>query len=255
MALFVVIGVPVLFFGFQWATATQKKLNEARAKDDNPGVIGGQVGHIIELNQVLDATDPGKSSRVPAAGAEDSGMIGRAQKARSAIVNASGAAMAEDAESLPVKPVAWSLDASSVEIPASRICGTISKSTFVANVSSLITGSSREVLLFSQGESPTDPDLGLFVYLRLAPGESIENRTWTISPAQQTGVPQVIKRWKVGTPAQLHQRAFSGGYAMKLQFGKIADGVMPGKIYVALPDPEHSVVSGRFQAAVRTAPR
>jgi hypothetical protein len=251
VVLLVVIGVPVVYLGFQFATATQKKFNEARANDDDPGLIGGQVSHILEVNQVLEATDPANMGHFPDAGADGGGAIGRARKARSAMVGASGTAMTEDPGGLPVQRSAWSLDAATAEIPAGRIAGTISKLDFVAEDAWLVTGSSRPVLMFSQGDSIADPDLALLVYLRLNPGESVENRTWLIAPEQKSDVPQVIKRWKAGAPARSQQRTFTGGYAMKLELGKIADRVMPGKIYVALPDPEQSVVSGHFQALIR----
>jgi hypothetical protein len=35
---------------------------------------------------------------------------------------------------------------------------------------------------------------------------------------------------------------------MQLEFGQIKDGSIPGKIYLALPDNEHTVVAGTFKA-------
>lgn len=251
VALAVVIGLPSVYFGFQWLTNAQKKFNEAQAKDDDPGLIGGQVSHIIELNQVLDATDPDKGGRLSSAPSAADGAGGRTRKARSAGINAGGAPFADDLDNLPIKPMAWSLGVVPAEIPPSRVGGTISKSNFVADSAWLVTGSLQPVLMFSQGESSAASDLGLLVYLRLKPGETLDNRTWTISQEQKSDVPQVMKRWRVSGVAQLQQRSFGGGYTMRLELGKIAGGVMPGKIYVALPDPEQSVVSGHFQALIR----
>jgi hypothetical protein len=40
---------------------------------------------------------------------------------------------------------------------------------------------------------------------------------------------------------------------MKLELGEITNGVLPGKIFVALPDTEQSVVAGVFQATTTLA--
>jgi hypothetical protein len=39
---------------------------------------------------------------------------------------------------------------------------------------------------------------------------------------------------------------------MKLELGAFTNGVVPGKIYLALPDPEQSVIAGMFMAATTT---
>jgi len=41
--------------------------------------------------------------------------------------------------------------------------------------------------------------------------------------------------------------AYPEGYAMILEFGKASGGKLPGRIYVCLPDEDHSVVAGTFQ--------
>ena len=53
----------------------------------------------------------------------------------------------------------------------------------------------------------------------------------------------------------MQQKFFITGYAMKLELGQPADGTIPGKIFLALPDPEQSVVAGIFKiAATSTEP-
>jgi hypothetical protein len=37
---------------------------------------------------------------------------------------------------------------------------------------------------------------------------------------------------------------------MKLEFGQLTNGVVPGKVFIALPDDERSVVAGLFKASV-----
>ena len=40
---------------------------------------------------------------------------------------------------------------------------------------------------------------------------------------------------------------------MKLELGQITDGVIPGKIFIALPDTEQSVAAGVFNASTSLA--
>jgi hypothetical protein len=47
------------------------------------------------------------------------------------------------------------------------------------------------------------------------------------------------------------QKVFYNGYAMKLEFGNIQNGKLPGKIYLAAPDDEHSFVAGTFEAVTK----
>jgi hypothetical protein len=66
-------------------------------------------------------------------------------------------------------------------------------------------------------------------------------------------VPQVVKRWKTNPRFAPQFKAYSSGYAMKLELGEITNGVLPGKIFVALPDTEQSVVAGVFKASTTLA--
>src|SRR5260370_41513486 len=64
------------------------------------------------------------------------------------------------------------------------------------------------------------------------------------------GVPQVAKRWKPNPKFAPQLKSFYNGYAMKLELGQVADNSIPGKIFLALPDPEQTVVAGVFKATV-----
>ena len=44
--------------------------------------------------------------------------------------------------------------------------------------------------------------------------------------------------------------AFDSGYALRLEFGLLANNHLPGKIYLCLPDDEKSYVTGSFVAGV-----
>ncbi|HEX4343096.1 MAG TPA: hypothetical protein VH255_06880, partial [Verrucomicrobiae bacterium] len=55
--------------------------------------------------------------------------------------------------------------------------------------------------------------------------------------------------WKATPQSALQSKSFPSGYAMQIQFGAIANGQLTGKIYLALPDPEKTVIAGIFNAA------
>ena len=63
------------------------------------------------------------------------------------------------------------------------------------------------------------------------------------------GVPQVAKRWKTDPKYAPKIQNFTGGYAMKLELGQLSEGMLGGKIFLALPDQEQSVAAGVFKAA------
>ena len=77
--------------------------------------------------------------------------------------------------------------------------------------------------------------------------------SWTISQeTKPPTAPQVLKRWKTDPKFAAQQKFFSSGYAMKLELGQTNDSGMPGKIFLALPDPEQSIVAGIFKIQAAT---
>ena len=250
VAVALLAGFVLIPMGLKW----QKSFNEKQAKDDDPGLIGGQVGHAMELNNVLDATDPDKmgrnADRGPAAA-----MAGRARKARAMSVESAGgpgAMSADEAETLPVIPATWTLDADAAQIPNGRVAGTVAGASFIADHVFLLTGGATPVLAFRQG-SFQNPDRELIVYPKLQPGQTLENQTWTITADQTADVPQVAKRWKAAPNTAPQMKLFPSGYVLKLEFGRMTPEGLPGKIYLALPDAEQSVAGGVFVASVRVA--
>ena len=59
----------------------------------------------------------------------------------------------------------------------------------------------------------------------------------------------VTLRWK--TDGQVQKTTFENGYALRLEFGALANNHLPGKIYLCLPDPEKSYLMGTFNADAR----
>lgn len=166
---------------------------------------------------------------------------------KAAAAQAAAAAAAANPPQAKVIPVDYTLDVTAAKIPEGKVNGTISGSNFVAETIQLgLIGSTPALSIFQGAQA--SPEREVLVYLRPKPGEKWSGHTWTVSSDMKTGVPLVAKRWKVPTSPTPVLQNYASGYALKLEFGQIKDGAIPGKIYLALPDNDHTVVAGEFKA-------
>jgi hypothetical protein len=214
-----VVIVPVAgYFAFSALGGMQSKFNEERAKDTDPGLIGGEVGHLAELNSVLDATDPAKLGRF--------------------------------ADSKPVAGAVWSLDLAAAKIPSGDVTGMISGNYFTEDGATLTVGNGG--ILLSLVDGPPPPyERSLSFTTPFKPGETLEGRTWTMTKDDPAGAATVTMQWLPRTGGDRQQKSFKSGFALKLELGKPSGGQIPGKIFVSLPDPEKSVAAGNFVASIR----
>ena len=199
--------------------SAQNKMNEKRKKDTED-FGGGEVGHVMELNQMLDATDPARFERG-----------------------------AGETKPRLIDPT-WSLDVTKASIPSQTVCGKISNFTFILDDASLEINGGVYVLSLRHGLNVI-ADREVLISLRLNPGENIQGKSWNISKETTSGAPGVAKKWITDVNLGPKQVGYTGGYAMKLEFEKAVQGIIPGKIYLALPDQEQSVIAGEFQADIR----
>lgn len=150
----------------------------------------------------------------------------------------------------PPKPVAWTLDVAQANIPEGQVNGKISGTNFLAEAVRIDPFGPSHILRFLQGQ-PVSPDREVFVYLPLKAGEKPGGQTLTVSSDMKSGIPQVTKRWKTNPRYAPTLKSYNWGYAMKLELGKAAeDGSVPGKVFIALPDTEQTVLAGVFRATV-----
>jgi len=249
-AVLVVLGAGG-YFGYMWLSEMQSKAN-AKSREAEKNSDGGQVGHIAELNTVMDGTDPAKTSPEASAGrrrpsAAPQQVALPADRSGGAVVNAA------PTDTRPVIPAVWTLDLPTAKIPESRVNGTISGSNFVAEAARIDPVGTAQVLRLLQGQ-PVSPDREVLVYLHLKPGEKLGGQTVAVSHEMiGVGVPQVTKRWKTDPKYAARLKSFSTGYAMKLELGTLTNNLVPGKIFLALPDDEKTVVAGTFNASVLVA--
>jgi len=233
------------FFMFKVTSSWQGKFNEARQREQEDGEGGGgQVGHIAELYQVLDATDLDKM--------RDAGDRAESKRSGKYRTLAKAAALTTPgAQDLPVVKPTWTLDLAAVKISPSKVNGTISGTEFVSDAARLDAFSAASFALTLRQGTNFSSDREATVYLRLKPGEKIEGHTWNVGKDATTDIPSVAKRWKANPGTPLQQKTYKNGYAMKLEFDKATEGILSGRIYLALPDEEHSVLAGSFLAMIR----
>jgi len=218
----IVVGGAALYGAFTWASSAQKKFNVEREKNAAES-DGGQVGHIAELNSVLDATDPGKQPY-------------------------SGYPVREDFKPVEEKinPPVWTLDIASAKIPSGKANGTISGSPFVIDRAYLQKMPTGYALTVRQGGG-YQADREVLISLPLKPSENLDARTWKIGPSTTNTSPRITKRWMAG--GRQYTKVYTNGYVLTLEFGKSSMDGLPARIFVALPDEEKTVVGGSFEAS------
>lgn len=209
---------------------------------------GGDLGHIAEIYDVLDATDPDKM-RLGRVSKADEARIKAAQAKYNSQIGAMEADRAKKAaDAAKLAPAEWTMDIESAQFSSGRPNGMLGGTNFVVDTARIDRAGYAQVLTLRQGQG-TAATGEIYIYLSISPSEVITNRTWTITKEMHgKGVPQIIKRWKTNPRYALSQKSFSSGYAMKLEIGAPTDGAIPGKIILSLPDQEKSYIEGEFQA-------
>jgi len=243
------------YFGFIWVSDFQAKAKAKSAEADQSS-LSGQVGHIAELKTVMNATDPAASpsaASAPPTNRRKRPADGAPVAAQSDAGAANPSAGSAAADSQPSTPPVWAHDLAFAKIPETRANGSISGTNFLVETARFDPVGTAQVLRLQQGPA-VSPDREVLVYLHLKPGEKLGGQTLAISQDMRgIGVPQVSKRWKTDPKYAATIRSFSTGYVMKLELGQLADNAISGKIYLAFPDTEQSVVGGTFKATVVAA--
>jgi hypothetical protein len=165
-----------------------------------------------------------------------------AEAARQAEEQAKAARAAEIAAAK--RRAGWNLDLSAADFPDRPASGKIHAVNFTVEAV-LLSGSS---VVFEQTNGSSRV---LQLSSLLKPGESYTNRSFNIATNDTNRVPKITLAWKDPGAPKAGNQIFTNGYAMKLEFGSVADGVLPGRIYLSLPDPEQSYVGGNFAITLR----
>ena len=140
----------------------------------------------------------------------------------------------------------WTLDVNSMQVPDGCAVGNVAGTSFVLAAAQLFMTANGPILSL-RSDTNTVPDRQLVIYLRTRPDENVAGREWTIAAnTRGAAVPLVIRSAKPDSQSAPQLRNFASGYAMKLELGQMTGSVMPGRIFISLPDPEQTVVAGQF---------
>jgi hypothetical protein len=229
---------------------------------------GGEMGHIMALNDVLDRTEPGHmgmSSKEAAAYERQEAKLKakleaeekryqELEKNPNAVSAEQGNALINAAAEMSKMPVAsgtWSLDLDPTTIPEGRASGMISGTNFVVDNATLVKVGPVRVLVLSEGTNGV-PERQIILALTGLSGAEATN-SWSIYKEMKgKEVPVVTKQWKTNPRFAPTAKKFNTGYAMELQLSEPTNSIVSGKIALSLPDKEQSFVMGQFKAAMIT---
>lgn len=135
----------------------------------------------------------------------------------------------------------WTLELTNALLPdkpaAGRIAGknfTTERATFRGSVLSLREGRGW----------PPEAAVSIALFSDKVGGKTLEVTSDRPPPA-----PRVTLRWKDGESRPTNQ-TFHSGYALRIVFAQPTNGIISGKLFLAVPDDRHSYVAGTFNAEV-----
>jgi hypothetical protein len=239
------------YFGFQLVGDWQNKANEKRHEIEKRS-DGGEMGHIANLYDFLDATEPG--GRGLGGGKRGSGPGQRSAGAAHPIhVAGEEDDMDSPEKKLPLAPAVYTLDLGSVTLSDGRANGMVSGTNFVVDEAYVeLSGNSQVLRLIHH--PPYNPDRELLIYIQLKSGGTLAGHSFSVAKdAKGTEIVQVTKRGTAKPGMAPEVKSYNTGFALKLEVGQGKDGEIPAKLFVALPDKEQSVVAG--SVTIRPPPK
>jgi hypothetical protein len=147
----------------------------------------------------------------------------------------------------PVAPPAndadWMLNLETVtNLPDAPVAGRIHTKNFIIERAYFSTNGTLTLRAGTHGPV----ELGVLIYFTGAQAESLSGQTINVMTNADRAA-KVSFRWTDDTGA-VQRTNFDNGYAMRIEFGALANNRLPGKIYLCTPDDEKSYVMGSFNA-------
>ena len=144
---------------------------------------------------------------------------------------------------------AWLADISKATVPQKPASGRLHGEPFTLERAELQGG----VLSLRQGhEFFADLEFKLFLfvdsYTRLE-GQYLDILDEENPPVKS--VPHVYMSWKPDPKSLPKSKSWTGDYLIRLKFGQMRNGRLPGEIYLCLPDMKQSFVAGTFEAIIK----
>jgi len=141
----------------------------------------------------------------------------------------------------------WKPDLKGVSIPDVNAHGTINGQKFQCEKAVL----QGNILHLRQGKD-FFADLELVIFFFLEENETLEKKTFEVAANKNFGNPHIHMKWKSkDEDFSPKTEIFMNGYSMRIEFGAGTEGILPGKIYLCLPDEEKSAVAGKFEAEIK----
>jgi hypothetical protein len=147
----------------------------------------------------------------------------------------------------PVAPPAsdtnWMMTLDSSPLPDSPVAGRIHGQDFLIERASFSTNGTLTLRAGQKGPL----EFGAQINFGGATADALSGKAINVTPAADQAA-AVTLAWKDANGVQ--KAEFDTGYAMRLEFGALANNRLPGKIYLCLPDKEKSYLMGSFRANV-----
>jgi len=141
----------------------------------------------------------------------------------------------------PANDTNWMLVLDTNAIPDLPAAGRLHGQDFLLEHASFQNGS---LLLRTGLRGPAE--FGVSVNFSGAQPEDLSEKNLNVTTNAEKAA-RVTLRWKDDS-GTVQKQNFEAGYALRLQFGTLANNRLPGKIQLCLPDPEKSYLSGSFVA-------
>jgi len=152
---------------------------------------------------------------------------------------------------IAVSPL-WTLDLTRKTFPNKTAAGKIHDQDFVCREAVLQNG----LLVLRSGPGwQSAMAANVFVFsnaFSTNAAEILSGGTFEVDTNHSGLSPSVSLFWREGDLRVME--LFTNGFAMKLDFGNISGGKLPGKIYLCLPDEAKSCVAGTFTAEIQRFP-
>jgi hypothetical protein len=139
----------------------------------------------------------------------------------------------------------WCLELANVTLSTNPVSGRILGREFTLMHASVLNGS---LSLWQGAQWP--PDVGVAILGPKRPAQDYAGKRFLVPTNFTDKPPRIILRTKDEQQQPVTQYVDSG-YALRLEFDAIANGHLPGRIYLCTPDEAKSVVVGSFTAEIR----
>ena len=155
-----------------------------------------------------------------------------------------GQAAAPKAVAPPANDTNWMLALNANVIPDAPVAGRIHAQDFLYERATFSTNGTLTLRTGQKGAL----EFGVQINFGGVLAESLSGQTLNVA-ADTDKAAKISLHWKdAGGEAQ--KASYDSGYAMRLEFGALANNRLPGKIWLCLPDAEKSYLLGSFKANV-----